>query len=146
VQAAFLGRTAAAADPASPSFALAPRHSLLPVSALPALLGEAMPCWPEGLAEYAARQIVWHSNVVAWDSRGSQQDGGFCSSMSSGSSGSGGSGAGDLLYAELAAAVIAAAETEAAAAAPYLVPGAHELAEAVARAAGQADAAPAFKG
>jgi hypothetical protein len=127
LQAAFANRCAA--DPLSPSFAMQPRHSLLPLTQLPAMLAEAMPQWSAQSVSYAARQLAWHVNVVSYTGESpvasGHQRGSSCGDRSQPS---------DMMYAEMAASIIAAAETEAAAGDARVLPDAARLLAAVAAA------------
>lgn len=120
LQAAFAAR--ASGDPRSPSFASEPRHSLLPLAELPDVLAAAMPRWPAALAAYAAAQLAWHINVVSYTSESP-----LAAAAPLGPPGR----PRDMMYAEMAASIIAAAETEAAAADAHLLPGAQGFLTAV---------------
>ena len=120
LQAAFAMR--ACKDPQSPSFAMQPRHSLLPLSELPAVLGEAMPGWLPQVVSYAAIQLSWHVNVVSYTSDSPVGHAGLMGKPGRPS---------NMMYAEMAASIIAAAETEAAATDSRLLPGAQQFLSAV---------------
>lgn len=118
LQAAFVGR--AAAHPESPTFALQPRHSLLLLRDLPAVLAEAMPEWTPNVVAYAAAQLTWHVNVVSYTSESPVIGGQGGTTRPS-----------NMMYAEMAASIIAAAETESAARDSRLLPGAQDFVSAL---------------
>jgi hypothetical protein len=139
LQSAFVSR--ACADPCSPTFATQPRHSLLRLADLGAVLAEAMPGWAPATVAYAAQQLVWHVNVVSYNCAGSP-------SASGGGGQQGGSGGAqpgaaalpsNMMYAEMAASIIAAAETEGAATDARLLPSAQQFVAAVATALAAAE-------
>lgn len=100
------------------------RYSLVPIAALPQLLGAALPGWGGADISYAALQIRCHMNIVA----NFTLDTPTSTSTSTGSSSGNNSNAEDccssqpvdLMYAELAATIISAASTEAATASRQL--------------------------
>jgi hypothetical protein len=95
-----------------------------------------MPDWPAPAVEYAAQQLSWHVNVVSYAAESP-----IAAVAVTQLGGSGGSPRGcaracvpaNMMYAEMAASIIAAAETEAAAADADLLPGAPQFLGAVAR-------------
>jgi hypothetical protein len=84
-----------------------------------------MPSWSAGLVAYAAVQLSWHVNVVSYTSDSPTVEGQALGEAGRPS---------NMMYAEMAASIIAAAETEAAATDARLLPGAHQFVAAVAQA------------
>ena len=94
-----------------------------------------MPGWAPATVVYAAQQLVWHVNVVSYTSGGTPTAAGG----PAGSSSSALPHPCNMMYAEMAASIIAAAETEAAATDARLLPSAQQFVSAVAAALAAVD-------